>query len=316
MRLKLFNRHRRHKFRVYRYTGRHRRTEAEKRIIDFLAAAVVIALMLITLNSLIGKSEKRTEISPKDLAAFRIPAGTITDLSDLAVKYNIDYSELLTVYSMDNGFFSQKSEVMTNVSAIEAKYILNYSDIKRNFSGKEYHEYFSMMASVFAEVRCFPIPAGYNEADYMYGDSYGVSRNYGNETIHVGTDILDRENIRGRMEVLSMTDGTVFNSGWGDRSGYYVGIKTVSGNYYFYAHLSEIAKDVKNGDYVSAGQNIGRMGDTGYSKEPGTTGNFPVHLHVEISPKTSIAKDLALNPYPVLRYIEYQEREARNVLEN
>ena len=37
---------------------------------------------------------------------------------------------------------------------------------------------------------------------------------------------------------------------------------------------------IKEGDPISAGDVIGFMGDTGYSKREGTTGKFPVHLHL------------------------------------
>ena len=48
------------------------------------------------------------------------------------------------------------------------------------------------------------------------------------------------------------------------------------------------------------------MGDTGYGEE-GTTGKFPVHLHVGIYVRTDAVAELAVNPYPVLKYVEYME---------
>ena len=46
-------------------------------------------------------------------------------------------------------------------------------------------------------------------------------------------------------------------------------------------HLDSYA-DIEEGDTIQAGDLLGYMGDTGYSKTEGTTGNFPVHLHVGI----------------------------------
>ena len=44
------------------------------------------------------------------------------------------------------------------------------------------------------------------------------------------------------------------------------------------------------------------MGDSGYGEE-GTTGEFPVHLHLGIYLKEG-TEEISVNPYPVLRYAE------------
>lgn len=43
-------------------------------------------------------------------------------------------------------------------------------------------------------------------------------------------------------------------------------------------------------------------GDSGYGEE-GTTGEFPVHLHLGIYLKEG-TEEISVNPYPVLRYAE------------
>ena len=45
------------------------------------------------------------------------------------------------------------------------------------------------------------------------------------------------------------------------------------GAYFYYAHLSSYA-GIKEGDPISAGDVIGFMGDTGYSKEKGQQESF------------------------------------------
>ena len=57
------------------------------------------------------------------------------------------------------------------------------------------------------------------------------------------------------------------------------------------------------GDTVKAGDLLGYMGDTGYSKEEGTTGNFPVHLHVGIYLYLD-GEEISVNPYPALKFLE------------
>ena len=59
-----------------------------------------------------------------------------------------------------------------------------------------------------------------------------------------------------------------------------MGILAPGGAYFYYAHLDSYA-DLKEGDPVKAGDFLGYMGDSGYGEE-GTTGKFPVHLHVGI----------------------------------
>ena len=68
--------------------------------------------------------------------------------------------------------------------------------------------------------------------------------------------------------------------------------------------MSSYAGVFKKGDEVQAGELLGYMGDTGYSKIEGTTGNFDVHLHFGIYIKTARKEEVSVNPYWVLRYLE------------
>ena len=48
-------------------------------------------------------------------------------------------------------------------------------------------------------------------------------------------------------------------------------------------------------------------GDTGYSDIPGTTGNFPVHLHFGIYINDENGQELSVNPYPMVLYLWEQQ---------
>ena len=63
------------------------------------------------------------------------------------------------------------------------------------------------------------------------------------------------------------------------------------------------APDLEIGDKVLAGQLLGFMGDTGYSKVEGTTGNFDVHLHFGIYYMEE-DEEISVNPYYILKYLE------------
>ena len=109
-------------------------------------------------------------------------------------------------------------------------------------------------------------------------------------------------NERGVLPVVSMTDGVVESKGWLELGGYRLGIRAPHGGYFYYAHLDSYA-DLEEGDTVQAGDLLGYMGDTGYSKIEGTTGNFPVHLHMGIYVDAG-NEEVSVNPYPALRYVE------------
>ncbi len=55
---------------------------------------------------------------------------------------------------------------------------------------------------------------------------------------------------------------------------------------------------------IKAGQLLGYMGDTGYGVKEGTRGKFDVHLHLGIYIRTEDIRELAVNPYWFLKYLE------------
>ena len=99
-----------------------------------------------------------------------------------------------------------------------------------------------------------------------------------------------------------MTDGVVRHKGWLEQGGWRLGIVAPGGTYFYYAHMDSYA-DIEEGDTVRAGDLLGYMGDTGYSKTEGTTGIFPVHLHVGIYIFLG-EEEISVNPYWVLKYLE------------
>lgn len=86
--------------------------------------------------------------------------------------------------------------------------------------------------------------------------------------------------------VLAADGGKVVYAGWYYDYGYYVKIDHGNGLYTTYSHLNSIS--VVLGQLVSNGQQIGRVGNTGYSEGP--------HLHFEV-----IKDGVKVNP---LKYVE------------
>lgn len=263
----------------------------------------MFAIILIVIIGINNKNNDNLDIPIENVMAFKITYENMMKLKELSIKYNIDFSELVTYYSLENNYFDDKIEID---SKIEQDFIMNYSNIKKKYTTKNVEEYYKLFDNIYKEIKCFPISVKEGEEiKYIYGDSWGSQRTYGGNRIHMGTDIMDRENIRGRIPIISMTDGIIENIGWNEKGGWRIGIRTNSGMYYYYAHLDKYKESLSKGTAISSGDLLGYMGDTGYSKIEGTKGNFEVHLHVGISLYSKLYKEeLWINPYPFLRLIE------------
>ncbi len=107
----------------------------------------------------------------------------------------------------------------------------------------------------------WPVP-GVKHVSSYYGMRWGK--------LHKGIDI-STSGIYGRT-VVAAASGKVTRAGWFSSYGYCVDIQHSNGYLTRYAHLSKIS--VSKGQYVSAGQAIGKVGNSGNSTGP--------HLHFEI----------------------------------
>ena len=180
-----------------------------------------------------------------------------------------------------------------------------FSGLEKIWSEKQGWEmYRDACRAVWNDLRYFPIPEPSNDvrAEVTFEDSWMFERNYGGKRGHEGTDLMASTNERGLYPVVSMTDGVILHKGWLEKGGYRVGITAPGGAYFYYAHLDSYS-DIEEGDSVKAGDLLGFMGDTGYSRVEGTTGNFPVHLHLGIY-LVEGDQEISVNPYYPLRYVE------------
>lgn len=153
----------------------------------------------------------------------------------------------------------------------------------------------------------FPVPqSSYDTSGYSvsFTDSWMESRKFGGDRSHEGCDIMAAVNERGHYPVVSISYGVVEKMGWLKLGGYRIGIRSPHGVYFYYAHLNDYAPDLEIGDEVKAGELLGFMGDTGYSEVEGTTGYFPVHLHVGIYLNGENGEEKSYNPYPFLQKLE------------
>ena len=213
-------------------------------------------------------------------------------------------------------FIQGKEKVGSYVATYLLETDYGYEEWTHTFSEKEmdkvqkrqkkqsgWDAYLRQTKAIWDDVRYFPVAEFTNnpKQTVSYVNAWMAERNYNGKGVHEGTDIIATKNERGLYPIISMTDGVVTKMGWLEKGGYRIGITTKSGAYFYYAHLDSYA-NLEIGDEVKAGDILGYMGDSGYGPE-GTVGKFVVHLHLGIYLYED-EKEVSVNPYWVLRYIE------------
>ncbi len=121
-----------------------------------------------------------------------------------------------------------------------------------------------------------PIAKGYY---YSHYDDFGVSRSYGYKRRHLGNDLMGSVGT----PVIAVEDGYIEALGWNQYGGWRIGIRSLDKKrYYYYAHLKKdhpFNKSLKEGSFVQAGDVIGYLGKTGYSKDENVNNIKIPHLH-------------------------------------
>ena len=165
-------------------------------------------------------------------------------------------------------------------------------------------KYYELYENIWKDLVYFPVPESIEneEAVVSYENSWMFERTYGGSYGHEGTDLMAGIQKAGYYPVVSISDGVVEKIGWLEKGGWRIGI--LHDVYFYYAHLYSYAEEFKEGDVIKAGQILGYMGDTGYGVEEGTRGKFDVHLHLGIYIRTEEIRELAVNPYWFLKYLE------------
>lgn len=231
---------------------------------------------------------------------------TTEEISTYAESIGADKGELMIVCEcMFDGDISS-----ANISNINKSSFVRI----RNYLKKKQPQLFNLEKNTYngllADIKYFPVPRSNKRKEWVnYVNSWNYERTYKGNRTHEGTDVMGDINKDGIYPVVSVSDGYISNIGWLELGGWRIGITSPSGIYYYYAHLDSYAKEYKEGDVIRAGDIIGYMGSTGYSKVEGTKNKFPVHLHfgIYITPDPDIAADyeeIALNPYNILKINE------------
>lgn len=121
-----------------------------------------------------------------------------------------------------------------------------------------------------------PIARRYPYQDY---DDFGTARSYGFKRQHLGHDMMGQVGT----PIICVESGYVEAIGWNQYGGWRLGIRSFDRKrYYYYAHLRKnypYHKSLKEGSIVQAGDVIGYLGRTGYSRTENTNNIDEPHLH-------------------------------------
>ncbi len=234
--------------------------------------------------------------------AMEFGEGNLEALSEAAAEAGLSLGEGAAAFMVDRDFSLSGEEP----SVFTASRLSSLWDTFYEKKPAELSKLASAYETVLGDLEYFPIPAGDSEGSalYSYEDSWGAERTYGGDRRHEGTDIMDGGNGSGFFPVVSVSDGVVEHTGWLELGGWRLGIRAPGGAYFYYAHLSSYDHEFVPGEEIKAGQLLGFMGDTGYSKVEGTGGNFAVHLHFGVYLRTDHHEELSVNPYWLLKYLE------------
>lgn len=231
---------------------------------------------------------------------FNAGGGILKKLYDLDVKYHkseteFKFVEALAYLAVKNGNkFSDKTD-SKNLDKLLGL-VKNGTKISEIYpENKYYRYYFDAYTAIFSGIigyykeadedeqakyglrGYFPLAKGYWFSHY---DDFGNARSYGFKRKHLGHDMMGSVGT----PVISVEGGTVAELGWNQYGGWRVGIRSFDQKrYYYYAHLRKgkpFPSNIKAGDTIKAGQVIGYLGNTGYSrKEDVNLTSGKPHLH-------------------------------------
>ena len=213
------------------------------------------------------------------------------DVETVGRPEHIGWVELLAVLGSKNG---------GNFGAYTSRSLKNITDSVKNGTpfpeisgGLKYYDYYRKAYGavldgmvgwyqksdgelVYGLKAYFPLAYGY---DYGHYDDFGDSRSYGYKREHLGHDLLGSVGT----PVIAVESGYVEACGWNQYGGWRIGIRSFDGKrYYYYAHLrkNHPYNDIYEGKIVYAGEVIGYLGMTGYSKVENTNNIDTPHLHI------------------------------------
>ncbi|MGD9566840.1 MAG: M23 family metallopeptidase [Sedimentibacter sp.] len=256
------------------------------------------------------------------------------DINSIDEEVKLDWVEILAYLGTRYGgdFARYKSKDMDNLIA-KLKSGVSIEELTKNL--KHYNYYYEAYSAVLGNfvgpyevqvkdendpnkkvwvkkygLKVFsPIAAGYSYGHY---DDFGNSRSYGFRRVHLGNDLIGSVGT----PIVAVETGRVEALGWNQYGGWRIGIRSLDNmRYYYYAHLKKghpYVKSLKEGDIVYAGDVIGYLGMTGYSRKEDVNNINTPHLHFGMqlvfdeSQKEALA-EIWIDVYRIVKLL-YQSR--------
>lgn len=219
------------------------------------------------------------------------------DIDTYGEETHLNWIELLAYTAAVNGG-TFGNDAVPDMKALAEKILAGETTMKKAVSDLKYYPYYlEAYTAVLSEyvgeyeiqekeggeyikkygLKAFlPIAKDFPYSDY---DDFGVSRSYGYKREHLGHDMMGQIGT----PIVAVESGTVEAIGWNQYGGWRIGIRSFDEKrYYYYAHLRQnypYQEELEVGSVVTAGDVIGYMGHTGYSKKENVNNIDSVHLH-------------------------------------
>jgi len=153
-------------------------------------------------------------------------------------------------------------------------YLLRYQAVLGGFMGE--YEIVETGERQYGLKVFSPMAKGFG---FSHSDDFGNPRNYGYSRPHLGHDMFGNVGA----PIIAVEGGVVEALGWNQYGGWRIGIRSFCGKrYYYYAHLRKdtpYAEGLEIGNEVAAGDVIGYLGATGYSRRENVSNIKVPHLH-------------------------------------
>ncbi len=177
----------------------------------------------------------------------------------------------------------EKTADITSNAKLYGYYIEAYSAIFSGFVGNHKIETEENGQRVIKEkygLKVFsPVARGYGFSHY---DDFGNGRSFGFKRKHLGNDLMGSVGT----PIIAVESGIIEAAGWNIYGGWRIGIRSFDKKrYYYYAHLRKdhpFHKELTLGQTIKAGDVIGYLGMTGYSRKENVNNINVPHLHFGI----------------------------------
>jgi len=262
--------------------------------------AVLIALILIFTAKVLAGQASDDEDDVKEYLtwmSFDVPIDILKqafeyDIASQNSENPLDFVQLLAYTAAKNwgNFDEGKSAAMDDVverirggetmheiadgMKLYQHYLSAYQAVLGGFVGE--YEIIETGERMYGLKVFSPMAKGFG---FSHSDDFGNPRSYGYSRPHLGHDMFGRVGA----PIIAVEGGIVEALGWNQYGGWRIGIRSFCGKrYYYYAHLKKdtpYAQGLEIGRKVAAGDVIGYLGATGYSRRENVSNIKVPHLH-------------------------------------